>query len=128
MPAPDDDDRIMNATSPEHCFAFRRLLARAMWSLAVCALLVTISYFLVDKPVAFYVHDHDFARFDWLRWLTETPMALQVFSLLVLVYAAVKRAWKPLSRLDGTLLTASLSLIVAVAFEYYLKFLFGRYW
>jgi membrane-associated phospholipid phosphatase len=46
----------------------------------------------------------------------------------ILVLVAVKLAWSPLTRVKKTLVAASLSLMVAVAFEYYLKFLFGRYW
>jgi membrane-associated phospholipid phosphatase len=74
------------------------------------------------------VHDHDYQRFILLRRFTDTPMVLQVFSLVVILYVSVKQAWRPLVHVERVLLAASISLVVAVAFEYYLKFLFGRYW
>src|SRR6202035_331252 len=63
-----------------------------------------------------------------LRWLAETAMALNALAPVLVLLAVVRMAWGPLSRLERTLFAASVSLMVAVAFEYYLKFLFGRYW
>lgn len=107
---------------------FCRLLRRSMIGLPACAAVVTLCYFFIDRPVAFFVRDHGLDRARPLRWLTYPPMWFEAVAALVVVYAAVRRAWRPLSRIERTLFAAGVALIVAVALEYYLKALFGRYW
>jgi membrane-associated phospholipid phosphatase len=123
----------MGATETVHGRAhtrttFRKLLERAIMALAICAPLVTLSYYFVDRPAAYFAHDQQLNRFDFLRWLTYIPTTLDALASTIVVLAAIKLAWFPLTRLDRVLFACSISLIVAMAFEYYLKFLFGRYW
>ena len=106
----------------------RRLLARSLVALAVCAALVTLCYFFVDRPVAFFVHDRHFARYRVLEWLTYPPPVLQTWAPVVLAALAVRRAFAPFRRRELTLLAACVSLLVAVQFKDTLKFAFGRYW
>jgi len=108
--------------------AYRALLQMTALALAVCALLVTLAYFFIDRPVAFFVHNHHLNQVVALRWLTSTAMALDALAAAVVVLAAVRLAWGPLTRLERTFLAASVGLMVTLALEYYLKFLFGRYW
>ena len=108
--------------------SFRTLLRRVAAALPLCALLVTLAYLFVDRPVAFFVHDHHLNRIAALEWMTHTAMAFNALASVVVVLAAVRLAFGPLTRLERTLLAAAISLTVAVAFNYYLKFLFGRYW
>jgi membrane-associated phospholipid phosphatase len=124
VPAADEPGQ---GAAPETA-AFRALLRRALVALGVTALLVTLAYHFVDRPVAFFVHERRLDRFPIFRWLANVAMALDAVAPVVVVLAVVRLAWRPLGRLGRTLLAASISLIVAVAFEYYLKFLFGRYW
>lgn len=107
---------------------FRAALRRSLAVLAVAAPLVALCYFFIDRPAAWYSHDHDLRRFFVLRWLTEISSGLDALAAAVVVAACVRRARGPLTRPQRTLLAAALSLIVAVALEYYFKFLFGRYW
>jgi membrane-associated phospholipid phosphatase len=97
-------------------------------ALPVCALLVTLAYFFVDRPVAFFVHEHQLNRIAALEWLTHTAMAFDSLAAVIVLLATVRLAFGPLTRLEWTLFAAAISLMVAVALEYYLKFLFGRYW
>jgi membrane-associated phospholipid phosphatase len=108
--------------------SFQTLLRRFAMSLPVCALLVTLAYLFVDRPVAFFVHDHHLHRYTALKWMTHTAMAFDGLAAVIVFLAAVRLALGPLTRLERTLFAAALSLMVAVAFEYHLKFLFGRYW
>ncbi|HEY7309952.1 MAG TPA: phosphatase PAP2 family protein [Gemmataceae bacterium] len=108
--------------------SFQTLLRRFAMALPVCALLVTLAYLFVDRPVAFFVHDHHLNRIAALEWMTHTAMAFDALASAIVFLAAVRLAFGPLTRLERTLFAAALSLMVAVAFEYYLKFLFGRYW
>jgi membrane-associated phospholipid phosphatase len=112
----------------QHLPSFRTLLRRVGMGLPICALLVTLSYFFVDRPVAFFVHDQQVNHIAALKWLTHTAMVFNALAAVLVVWAAVRLAFGPLTRLERTLFAASMSLIVAVALEYYLKYLFGRFW
>lgn len=107
---------------------FRLLLRRSAWGLLVTAALVIVCYFFVDKPTAFYVSDHGIYRIVLFDWLTQTPMVFNALAAVVVVVSAILRAWGPLSRVQSTLLGAAVSLMVAISLEWYLKWLFGRYW
>ncbi len=89
---------------------------------------VTLCYFFVDRQAAFFVHDHQLNKYLFLKWLSHSAMMFNALAPVILVLAGIRLAWGPLSRLEATLVAAAVSLMVAVAFEYYLKFLFGRYW
>src|SRR5262249_8572358 len=105
--------------------AFRTLLSRSALAVAACAVLVTLCYHFVDRPVAFFVHDHHLNQQPLLKWLTHPPMALNALAPVIAALAVVRLAWGPWTRPERTLFAASVSLMTAVAFEYYLKFLFG---
>jgi membrane-associated phospholipid phosphatase len=107
---------------------YKTLLTRSAVALPVCAFLVILCYVFLDKPVAFFVHDHKVNKQKILKVMAETAMVFNALAPAILVLAAIKLAWSPLNRLETTLVAASVSLIIAVAMEYYLKFLFGRYW
>jgi membrane-associated phospholipid phosphatase len=107
---------------------YRNLLTRSVLSLLACAGLVAFCYFFIDIPVAFFVHDHRLNQHVFLKWMAELAMVFNALAPIILVVAAIRLAWGPLARLELTLVASSLSLIIAVALEYYLKPLFGRYW
>jgi membrane-associated phospholipid phosphatase len=108
--------------------AFRPLLVRSVLALAACAGLVALCYYFVDRPVAFFVHDHDLRQYAFLKWMTYTPIFLEPLAPLVLVLAAVRRAWGPLTLLETTLAATAVSLMITLAFKEELKVAFGRYW
>jgi membrane-associated phospholipid phosphatase len=107
---------------------FRRLLHLSALGLLACAALVTLCYFFIDRRTAFFVRDHKINQVLLLRWMTYAPMAFNALAPVLVVYAAVRRAWGPLSRAERTLLASAVALMVAIAIEWYLKALFGRYW
>jgi membrane-associated phospholipid phosphatase len=107
---------------------FGPLLRRSLLAVVVCAILVTLSYFFVDRPVAFFVHDQDFRRFEVLKWLTLPPPIRQAWAPVVLIALAVRRCWGPFRRWEHALLAACVALIVADQFKETLKHAFGRYW
>jgi membrane-associated phospholipid phosphatase len=108
--------------------SFCRVFQRTLFALAACTIAVVICYYFVDRPVAFFVHDHRIARLDELRWLTEPPPLLQSWSPLVLVALVIRRAGGPWRRWQHVLFVACVSLIVADQFRESLGDLFGRYW
>jgi membrane-associated phospholipid phosphatase len=108
--------------------SFRRKLQRSLFALAACSIAVVICYYFVDRPVAFFVHDHRIPRLEELRWLTEPPPLVQSWAPLALVLLAMRRAVGPWRRWQHVLCVACVSLIIADQFRQSLGDLFGRYW
>ena len=107
---------------------YTTLLVRSAVALVCCAILVVLCYLFVDRPVAFWVADHHTNRFRILVWLQDPPPVLQAWAPGAIVALMIRRAWGPFRRWELTLLTACVSLLIAVQFEASLKFCFGRYW
>jgi membrane-associated phospholipid phosphatase len=106
----------------------RPLLNCTLVVLAACVFAVVVCYYFVDRPVAFFVHRHQIARFEEFRWLTEPPPLVQSWSPLVLVALAVRRGFGPWRQWQAVLFLACVSLIVADQFRASLGDLCGRYW
>lgn len=94
-------------------------------ALAICSVLVAICYFFVDRPVAYFVHEHKISE---LRVLTLPPPVLQLWSPAVMVVLVIVRAFRPFRRWELTLLAVCVSMIVADQFRESLAAIFGRYW
>jgi membrane-associated phospholipid phosphatase len=107
---------------------YRTLLARSALAVLLCAALVTLCYFFVDRPVAFFVQGQHFQRIAVLHWLQAWPPLLQTGAPVVLAALAVRRAVGPLRRWEWTVLAACVSLLVAVQCKDTLKYAFGRSW
>jgi membrane-associated phospholipid phosphatase len=104
------------------------LLRHSLIALAVCAVAVVVCYYFIDRPVAFFVHDHQIAKVEAFRWLTEPPPVVQSWSPLVLVLLCIRRAIGPWQRWQHALFLACVSVIVADQFRQSLGDLCGRYW
>jgi hypothetical protein len=96
---------------------YRRLLFRTLVAIAVCIAAVLVCYFLVDRPVAFFVYHHHINNIKIFRWLTYPPPEVQNWSPLMLAVLMVRRAWGPFARWQKVLLVACLSLILADEFR-----------
>jgi membrane-associated phospholipid phosphatase len=107
---------------------FLQLLRKTLAALLLCAALVLICYWLVDRRVAYYVHDQGFAGYAVLTWLTYPPPILQAWTPLVLAALMVRRAWGPFRRWELALLAACVSMVLADQFRQSLAYAFGRYW
>lgn len=114
--------------------SMKELLVRSLLALLVCAALVTVAYYWIDRPVAFFVHDHHINRYLFLnrylvlKWLTHIPEALVVAAPVVMVLCAVQMAARPLNRFQKVCFAASVNIMIAAAFMQALKGVFGRYW
>jgi membrane-associated phospholipid phosphatase len=107
---------------------YRLLLGRSLGALCVCAVLVALCYFFVDRPFAWFVHEHR-TKVDYaLIWLTEVPPLVQAWAVAVLAAVMVRRAWGPLGRGPTMLLAGCVALILADQFRESLSYVFGRYW
>jgi membrane-associated phospholipid phosphatase len=113
----------MNAPNP-----YRRLLAHTAFALAICIPLVVACYFFVDKPVAFFVHDHGIPQTPTIKWLTEPPPLVQGWAPLLVAILLAAWAWRTPRLWQRTLVIACLSLIVADQCRESLGDVCGRYW
>jgi membrane-associated phospholipid phosphatase len=107
---------------------YQGLMRRSAVALAACVVAVIFCYYFVDRPVAFFVHNHQISRFEEFRWLTEPPPIVQGWSPLVLVLLAIWRAFGPWRKWQLTLFVACVGLIVADQFRESLGDICGRYW
>jgi hypothetical protein len=112
--------------SSDPCFA--GLLKKTLIAVVVGTLLVVLCYFFVDRPVAFYVHDHNKPLRPELRELTEPPPIVQAWTPVVLVALMIRRVWGPFRRWELTLLTACVSIVLADQFRGTIAYACGRYW
>jgi membrane-associated phospholipid phosphatase len=110
----------------------RDLLVRSLLALLLGAVLVTLSYYFVDRQVAYFVRDLDLDRYPWLtatlKGLTYPPIGLEGAAPVVILLIAVRTAWGPPKRLEWTLFAASVNLIVTLTLKNHLKDAFGRAW
>jgi len=114
---------------------YRRLFYRTLVALGIGLTAVVISYYFVDRPVAFAVHEHQIAKtritsykIPVFEWLTYPPPIAQTWSPLVFALLMVRRLLGPLRRWEKTLLVACLSLMVANEFRTSIGDICGRYW
>ena len=103
---------------------------RGLWSsLGLTALAVWVCYAWLDRPIAWFVHDHGLPRVHLLRQLTYLPDGLVVASAIVLLLAPVGLgARRSAASAGALLLEAASSVALAVFVKDFLKFVFGRAW
>ncbi len=107
---------------------FARLLKNSAMAAGVCVVLVTLCYWFVDQPVAFFVHDNGLSRYSILKWVTYAPPILQAWAPVVFVALMIRRAWGPFQRWERAVLAAFVALILADQFRIGLEYVFGRDW
>lgn len=107
---------------------YRPLLLGTLVAVLICAGLVTVCYFFVDRQVALFVHDHRNSRPVGLEAVTHGPEIAGLLTAAILGILMVRRARGPLLRWEIALFAACISLIVAEQFRLSLEFVFGRYW
>jgi hypothetical protein len=114
--------------------AFHILLRRSLVILLFCGVLVTVAYFFLDKPVAYFVHDQGlnkyeiFDEYKVFELMTYIPIVLEMAASLLLVLAVVQLTWKPLTGWEWICFAAAVNLCITLVLKDHLKFAFGRYW
>ena len=97
-------------------------------SLALITIAVSVSFEWLDRPIAFYVHDH-VSKYEIFSRLTQLPEIMTPLAGLLLFWLGLRAlAGRPLSYLQAVILLCGLSLVVADAVKSQLKFAFGRTW
>jgi membrane-associated phospholipid phosphatase len=106
----------------------RLLLFRSTVAFLATALLVTIAYYLIDKPVALFVHSHGLTQYRFLEWLLHPAEAILGLAPDVLILGVICIARGRLPRWLRVSFAASLSTLVTLGVVTLLKVAFGRYW
>ena len=106
----------------------RTLLTKTAVALILGVILVVICYYFVDRPVAWFVHDHGSFLHGFLQWPPLISNWLKTITPLAVILAVLWWAWKPGGRLQTVLLAISANLIVTTVLKQLLKWGFGRYW
>lgn len=105
------------------------MLKKWVIALPACAVLVVISYVLIDQPVAYFVHDHFGGYRPILDLLSRLPKVIgPVVVACTLVLGVRAMMNRPLPTLATTLVLSGLSLAFSDIVENWLKFAFGRTW
>ncbi len=98
-------------------------------ALGLTILLVGICYAWLDRPIAWFVHDHAWPRVPGLLQLTHLPDFIVAVSALVLLLAPLRMGLRrPIGRVERLLFQGSSSVALAVFVKNFLKFVFGRAW
>lgn len=107
---------------------FKGLLIQVAIAFFASAILVSVAYFFVDRPVAYFVHDQGLRECSFLKWLTYLPEALIFIAPLVLVLSLARFWFKPLTRHERVFLASSIGILFMLVLVRVLKIVFGRYW
>src|SRR5262245_66370227 len=104
-------------------------MAKWIIALLICGACVTISYFFVDRPLAYFAHDElrrYRAVFDLVGRL---PNVLGPFTVgCTLIFGIRAVMGRPLTEIQTAIVLSALSLALSVILASWLKFAFGRTW
>ena len=89
---------------------------------------VVVCYFYVDRPVAWFVHNHRFYPDNFLLWPPLVSDWLTYLVVLGVVGVIAWRLWRPGDQLQTLLLAIAANLVVTAGIKNLLKWAFGRTW
>lgn len=91
-------------------------------------ILIIISYFLIDSPLVFFVHEHGINHYSFLKLLTHIPdVIIGIIIVYVILFPFLYKKYKE-NRLFHMLFLSTISVSLAAQIKDILKFVFGRYW
>jgi membrane-associated phospholipid phosphatase len=104
-------------------------LTKWIVSLALTTVLILISDQWLDRPIAFFAHDHVRSFVELVPLASKVPELVAPLAGAALIAVAVRAlAKRRLSHAQSVLLLCSLSFFVAEGIKTYLKVAFGRTW
>jgi membrane-associated phospholipid phosphatase len=89
---------------------------------------VVVCYFFVDRPMAWFVHNHRFYPDDFLLWPPLVSDWLGYLAVLGIVAVVAWRFWQPGGQLQTLLLAIAANLVVTAGIKSLLKWVCGRTW
>lgn len=106
----------------------RSLLTKTAIAMLLSIVLVVICYFFVDRPVAWFVHDHGACLHGLLQWPPLISDWLKACAVPAIGLVVLWWAWKPGGRFQTVLLAISANLIATTVLKTLLKWACSRCW
>ncbi len=106
----------------------RRLMLQSLGSLAVCTVLVLVCNKYVDRPVAFWIHNHFLTEGFWIQPTNDIGRWLTYGAPPTIVVLAIRRWYRPWQHWQLVVFTAASSMLVMAGIKVGLKWVFGRSW
>ena len=104
-------------------------LAKWIIALSICGACVAISYFFVDRPIAYFAHDELRGYRAIFNLAGRLPNVLGPFIVgCTLIFGIRAVMGHPLTQIQTTIVLSALSLALSVILASWLKFAFGRTW
>ena len=106
----------------------RTLALKTAIALLAGMILVVICYFFVDRPTAWFVHDHCCWTAEVCRWPPKVSEWLSKAAILVMMPIVLWWVWRPGGRPQTILLALCATCLVTTVLKQLLKWTAGRYW
>jgi len=91
--------------------------------------LISFSYYFLDRPIVDFAHQHNWRQFYLLDWLTYLVPIIQYLAIIFIAYFIYRKLLaKPINQQQENFFLISVTLLVATQIKEALKFIFGRYW
>jgi membrane-associated phospholipid phosphatase len=90
--------------------------------------LVIVCYFYVDRPVAWFVHNHRFYSDKILVWAPRISDWLTYLVIVAIIGVVASWIWRPGGAIRTLLVAIALNLVATNAIKSGLKCVFGRTW
>ncbi|MGB6976035.1 MAG: phosphatase PAP2 family protein [Gammaproteobacteria bacterium] len=104
------------------------LLINGIIALLLCAALVVICYYYVDRPVAFWVHDQHFRQYPLLKYFTFIPNYIAALVPIIYIGFIILYAFGIDRYFTRVMLAIANSVVIAIFLKTVSKIMFGRYW
>jgi membrane-associated phospholipid phosphatase len=102
--------------------------SRPVIALILGSIAVALCYFFVDRPVAWFMHNHRFYSAEFLLWPPRVSEWLTYLAGLGIVGVVAWRLWHPGGQFQTLLLAIAANLVVTAGIKSVLKWSFGRTW
>jgi len=109
----------------------KKLLVTTIFMLLACIILVSISYFYIDKTVAeFFYQNRSFSKSEsWLGYLIKYSLLIGYAPPFIALFLLFKNNFRKFQDInEKKFLVISLSATLAISIKDILKLVFGRYW
>lgn len=98
------------------------------WVIFAWVLLIILSYFYLDKPVAFYVYNHNYGKYLILTWFAGLTALPILFAFGFYFFFMGKYLLTFVTPNDYRLLAIANSVAIASFLKEQFKYIFGRCW
>ncbi len=99
-----------------------------LYASAACVVLALFCYEFVDRPIAFWVHDHFLSEGFWIQPTTDIGPVFMYSAPPVVIMLGIRRMFGPWRHWELSVFAAASSLLIMYCIKNGLKWFFGRPW